>query len=44
MIRRDESPDVYGHEFGHIYQVQKQGWENMQSPGIWEQIFMKGNP
>ena len=38
------SSETFGHEFGHIYQVQKQGWANMQSRGIWEQIFMKGNP
>jgi|GEM_PF-5562502 len=26
MVRGDESPDVYGHEFGHIIQTNNQGW------------------
>ena len=35
---------TFGHEFGHIYQVYKQGWGNFQAKGIREQLFMKGNP
>lgn len=38
------SSATFGHEFGHIFQVQRQGWGNFQAKGIWEQLFMKGNP
>ncbi|REC49015.1 RHS repeat-associated core domain-containing protein [Chryseobacterium pennipullorum] len=36
-------PSTFGHEFGHIIQVNNQGWSNMQASGIWEQLFIKGN-
>ncbi|VFA43237.1 RHS repeat-associated core domain-containing protein [Chryseobacterium indologenes] len=35
---------TFGHEFGHIFQVYIQGWTNFQVKGIWEQLFMKGDP
>ncbi|WP_392438118.1 hypothetical protein ACF3N7_10130 (plasmid) [Cruoricaptor ignavus] len=35
-----DSADLLGHEFGHIIQVQQQGWANFQARGIWEQIFV----
>lgn len=39
MVRGDENPDVYGHEFGHIIQTNNQGWAWKQSRGIWEQFL-----
>lgn len=39
---RHDSPGLLGHEFGHIIQVQTQGWANFQAKGIWEQIYLKG--
>lgn len=39
MVWGDESPDVYGHEFGHIIQTNNQGWAWKQSRGIWELLL-----
>lgn len=34
------SPEIFGHEFGHIIQVNQQGWSAFQARGIYEQLFL----
>ncbi len=36
----DTKASVFGHEFGHIIQVSKQGWAIFQGKGIYEQLFL----
>lgn len=36
---RGTSPDVFGHEFGHIIQFNTQGWATFQGKGIYEQFL-----
>ncbi len=40
----DTSANTFGHEFGHIIQVDRQGWGNFLGRGTYEQLFFKGNP
>jgi len=34
------SSKTFGHEFGHIIQINKQGWARFQAIGIFEQLFI----